>query len=77
MAQVSDMHWGNARGTLKGDRVATLQCSAEAPCTNISLFDNDLWALDQDRPSDSYLCEEVVNPCGFNCTGACDGKCPR
>ncbi|USW56092.1 Putative glycoside hydrolase, family 28, pectin lyase/virulence factor [Septoria linicola] len=75
--QISDMHWGKAKGTLKGDRVATLQCSAEAPCTNINLFDNDLWALDQNIPSYSYLCEEVVNPTGFNCTGACNGQCPR
>ncbi|CAK4032292.1 glycoside hydrolase family 28 [Lecanosticta acicola] len=75
--QISDMHWGNANGTLKGDRVATLQCSAAAPCYNIELSNNTLWALDQNIPSSSYLCEQVENAIGFHCTGACDGQCPH
>ncbi|KAF7190679.1 Alpha-L-rhamnosidase rgxB [Pseudocercospora fuligena] len=75
--QISDIHWGNAQGSLKGDRVATLQCSAAAPCYNIELFNNYLWALDQDIQATSYLCEAVENTIGFNCTGACDGQCPH
>lgn len=75
---ISSLHWGLTHGTLKGDRIATLQCSAVAPCSNIHLFDNDLYALDQHlKPADSYLCEQVVNPTGFNCTGPCAGQCPH
>lgn len=75
---ISSLHWGRTHGTLKGDRIATLQCSAVAPCSNIHLFDNDLYALDQHlKPADSYLCEQVVNPTGFNCTGPCAGQCPH
>ncbi|KAK4497820.1 hypothetical protein PRZ48_010474 [Zasmidium cellare] len=73
--QITDMNWGNARGTLKGDRVATLQCSGAAPCTDINLYDNDLQALDQNIPATSYLCDNVDDPQGFECTGPCNGQC--
>ena len=71
------MNWGNATGTLKGDRVATLWCSGTAPCTGINLFNNTLWALDQNIPSFSYLCEAVESTENFNCTHKCNGDCPK
>ncbi|EME42600.1 glycoside hydrolase family 28 protein [Dothistroma septosporum NZE10] len=75
--KIEDMNWGDANGTLKGDRVATLWCSGAAPCTGINLFNNTLWALDQEIPSYSYLCEAVESTENFNCTHKCNGDCPK
>lgn len=69
------MHWGNVNGTIRGDRIATLQCSGAAPCPGIDLHDNTLFSVDQDKPVDQYLCENVVGPEGFECTAPCDGNC--
>lgn len=75
--QISDLHWGDTHGTVNGNRVAALQCSAAAPCHNINIFNNNLTALDSGKPSEEYLCEQVDDVSGFECTGPCDGKCPR
>lgn len=75
--QISDMHWGNAHGTTRSDRVATLDCSAEAPCERVQLFDNDLTVAGDGRDVQTYLCDNVVDQVGFECTEPCNGRCPK
>lgn len=76
--KISDMHWGDARGTVRNERVATLDCSGEAPCERIELFDNDLTLVgDNERKAGVYLCDNVEGEIGFECTEPCNGRCPR
>jgi len=74
--KISDMHWGNARGTVTRDNVATLDCSKEAPCADIELFNNEL-TLGDGREVKGYLCDNVDGEIGFECTAPCDGRCPK
>lgn len=74
--KISDLHWGNARGTLRGDRVATLDCSGEAPCEGIELFDNDLTVAGDGQAAKVYLCDNVDGEIGFECSEPCNGRCP-
>ncbi|KAG7044404.1 exo-rhamnogalacturonase B [Colletotrichum scovillei] len=66
--QIRDITVDSMAGTTKSSRVASLQCSAVAPCTNIGLFDVDL-EFANGTAATSYLCGNAVNPQGFNCTG--------
>ncbi|KAK1547637.1 exo-rhamnogalacturonase B [Colletotrichum paranaense] len=66
--QIRDITLNGMVGTTKSSRVASLQCSAVAPCTNIGLFDIDL-EFANGTAATSYLCGNAVNPQGFNCTG--------
>lgn len=75
--QIEDMHWGNIQGTVQGKTVATLQCSAAAPCPGIELFNNTLESLGTNQTAYEYLCDNVVDTEGFECTGPCDGDCPQ
>ena len=60
-------------GTTKSDRVASLQCSAVAPCTDIELENVNL-KLSNGTETTSYLCGNVVDAIGWNCTGpVCEG----
>ncbi|KAI3531931.1 exo-rhamnogalacturonase B [Colletotrichum filicis] len=67
--QIRDITLNGMVGTTKSSRVASLQCSAVAPCTNIGLFDVDL-EFANGTAATSYLCGNAVSPQGFNCTGA-------
>ncbi|KAJ6078436.1 hypothetical protein N7467_008189 [Penicillium canescens] len=66
--QIKDVEIDGLSGTSKSTRVASLQCSAVAPCTNISIFDTALH-LSNGTDVEGYLCGNVANPIGFNCTG--------
>lgn len=66
--QIRDLEVRNARGTTKDKRVASFQCSAVAPCTDISLYDIDV-RFSNGTAAPDYLCGNVVNPQGFTCTG--------
>ncbi|POS77594.1 polygalacturonase [Diaporthe helianthi] len=66
--QIRDFEVQNARGTTKDKRVASFQCSAVAPCTDISLYDIDV-KFSNGTAAPGYLCGNVVNPQGFTCTG--------
>ncbi|KAL4957483.1 pectin lyase fold/virulence factor [Aspergillus filifer] len=71
--QIRDITVANLSGTTESDRVASLQCSAVAPCTNIGLLGIDL-ELSNGTAAESYLCGNVERPRGFNCTGGvCEG----
>lgn len=61
-------------GTTASANVASLQCSAVRPCSNIALEGVDLVTGGGSRAA-GYLCSEVVGNVGFNCTGsACVGS---
>ncbi|KAF5519098.1 Alpha-L-rhamnosidase rgxB [Colletotrichum aenigma] len=66
--QIRDITVDGMSGTTKSSRVASLQCSAVAPCINIGLFDVDL-RFDNGTAAASYLCGHAENPLGFECTG--------
>ncbi|KAJ5746979.1 uncharacterized protein N7511_008675 [Penicillium nucicola] len=67
--QIKNVQINGLSGTSKSTRVASLQCSAVAPCTNIAIRDSTL-LLSNGTAAESYLCGNVVNPVGFNCTGS-------
>lgn len=67
--QIRDVEISGLTGTTKDQRVASLQCSAVAPCTNITLGGIDL-TFNNGTRAGSYLCGKVVGNIGWNCTGA-------
>ncbi|KAL4807731.1 pectin lyase fold/virulence factor [Aspergillus unguis] len=71
--QIRDVTVKDLVGTTESSRVASLQCSAVAPCTNLGLFDVDL-ELGNGTAADEYLCGNVEHPRGFECNGeVCEG----
>lgn len=66
--QIRNLEVRNARGTTKSSNVASFQCSAVAPCTDIGLYDIDV-RFSNGTAAPGYLCGNVVNPEGFECTG--------
>ncbi|CAG8898009.1 unnamed protein product [Penicillium egyptiacum] len=66
--QIKNVEIDGLSGTSESTRLASLQCSAVAPCTNITIVDSTLH-LDNGTAASEYLCGNVANPTGFNCTG--------
>lgn len=67
---VRDLTLRDWTGTAASDVVAELQCSAASPCTGVVIQGVDIWdPVNNTRPA-NYLCDSVVSPTGFNCTGA-------
>ncbi|KAK2606875.1 hypothetical protein N8I77_005598 [Diaporthe amygdali] len=66
--QIRNVEIRNARGTTKNKNVASFQCSAVAPCTDIGIYDINVTFTNGTAAKD-YLCGNVVNPQGFECTG--------
>lgn len=66
--QIKDVEIKNLSGTTASTRVASLQCSAVAPCSNITITDTDLLLANSTEAAE-YLCGNVVDPMGFTCTG--------
>ncbi|KAJ3734483.1 pectin lyase fold/virulence factor [Lentinula guzmanii] len=59
------------RGTASSSVVGSMQCSAASPCTGIEIEDVEDGIVDPvngTRPV-NYLCDSVMDPVGFNCTG--------
>lgn len=67
---IRDLALRNWTGTAESDVVAELQCSAASPCTGIVIEDVDLVNPVNGTAPANYLCDSVVRPTGFNCTGA-------
>lgn len=73
--EIRDITVDGLSGTTASTSVASLQCSAVKPCTNIGLFDIDLTLTSNGTGAAAYLCSEVVDNVGFTCTGpACVGS---
>ncbi|WPG97367.1 pectin lyase-like protein [Acrodontium crateriforme] len=74
--QVSDIRFINATGTITSPNVATLQCSANAPCSGIDFSNNNVSPVGAAAQSATgYLCSNVKDPIGFQCTDKCKGHC--
>ena len=77
--RISDLYFGPAEGTVQGPAVAAFQCSGKAPCTGITVIDNDFKIFSNHSIPTGYLCSNVDDPVGFNCTADCgpqDENCP-
>ena len=68
---IRDMTIKNWSGTTTSDVIGDMQCSAAAPCTGITIegVEGLVDTVNGTLPS-QYLCDSVVDPTGFNCTGA-------
>lgn len=49
--------------------MASLQCSAVAPCSGIEISDVDLRSIKNGTEAAEYLCGHVESTEGFKCTG--------
>ncbi|KAJ5236255.1 hypothetical protein N7489_006346 [Penicillium chrysogenum] len=67
--QIRNVEIDGLSGTSESTRLASLQCSAVAPCTNITIVGSTLH-LDNGTAASEYLCGNVANLTGFKCTGA-------
>lgn len=62
------------------DPIASLQCSAAAPCKNITVEDVQL-SLKNGTEAYGWLCHNLEGAVGYNCTGStyeegsADGSC--
>ncbi|KAJ4393820.1 hypothetical protein N0V93_003035 [Gnomoniopsis smithogilvyi] len=70
LVQIHDVAVTNVTGTTKSADVASLQCSAVKPCYNIELQDIELRLVSTTTYAADYLCSEVEDNIGFNCTGS-------
>ncbi|KAF2684270.1 glycoside hydrolase family 28 protein [Lentithecium fluviatile CBS 122367] len=71
--QVRDVEIEGLRGTTKSARVASLQCSAVAPCMDVAIEGVDL-KFANGTAAGSYLCGNVGEKRGWECTGkVCEG----
>lgn len=70
---VRDITMDGLTGTTVSPNIASLQCSAVKPCDEINLTNIDL-KFENGTSTKSYLCGNVKEPGGFECTGkACEG----
>ncbi|KAF2167153.1 glycoside hydrolase family 28 protein [Zasmidium cellare ATCC 36951] len=65
--QVSNLQIRNVTGSLSTDAVVSLQCSGAAPCQDVDIEDVNVTVPDGETPQ--YLCDNVDDPDGFECTG--------
>lgn len=67
---IRDLVLRDWHGTATSDVVAELQCSAASPCTGMVIEGIDIVDTVNNTAPANYLCDSVVSPTGFNCTGA-------
>ncbi|KFX95946.1 hypothetical protein V490_03582 [Pseudogymnoascus sp. VKM F-3557] len=72
--EISHINVNSVRGTTQDSKVSSFQCSAVKPCHDIKITDEHLVLKSNGTKATSYLCSNVFNTRGFNCTGpACEG----
>ncbi|KAF2669977.1 glycoside hydrolase family 28 protein [Microthyrium microscopicum] len=64
--QIRDIRVSDIKGTITKDSVASLKCSASAPCSGLS-FSNISLKRESGASIQKYSCANVVDPKGFNC----------
>lgn len=69
--QIRDLSFSGISGSSSTDVVASLQCSAVKPCEHIEIDADslDIAVNGTDVLADEYLCGNVDDPIGFDCTG--------
>lgn len=69
--QISDVTWSNISGTVSNNLLATLQCSAAAPCTDIVIEGADGLVFNSTEPAPSVECSNVeLGPGSTACNGS-------
>ncbi|KAK8069180.1 glycoside hydrolase family 28 protein [Apiospora phragmitis] len=66
---IRDLVLEDWHGTAVSDVVAAVQCSAAKPCTGIEIKNIDIVDTVNGTAPANYLCDNVVDPQGFACTG--------
>lgn len=74
---IRDLTLENWSGNGTSNVVASLQCSAASPCTGIEIGGVNILDTVNDTMPTSYLCDSVLSPTGFNCTGVPYGENSR
>jgi galacturan 1,4-alpha-galacturonidase len=70
---IEDIFIENIEGTIDADPIASFQCSAAAPCKDISMLDVELTMVNGSVAT-GWSCSNLIGAVGFNCTGsACSG----
>ena len=67
--EIRDITVTGLSGSGQSTAVASLQCSAVAPCSDIEIKDVDLTNADGEEVVEEYLCLNANNLQGFECTG--------
>ncbi|GIZ41997.1 hypothetical protein CKM354_000527800 [Cercospora kikuchii] len=75
---IRDLTLKNWSGTTTSDVIGEMQCSAAAPCTGFTIegMEGIIDTVNNTLPS-QYLCDSVIDPTGFECTGVPYGENPR
>lgn len=68
--EIRDIEISNLQGTTNTNNVVSLQCSGVKPCHDITLTDIDLKLSTNGEEASAYLCGNVEDTHGWNCTGA-------
>ncbi|EOD49415.1 putative pectin lyase-like protein [Neofusicoccum parvum UCRNP2] len=66
---IRDLRLENWSGDAVSDVVASIQCSAASPCTGVEIENITIVDSVNNTMPANYLCDSVVSPTGFNCTG--------
>ncbi|KAH6647143.1 pectin lyase fold/virulence factor [Truncatella angustata] len=74
--EIGNFEIANFYGTASALNLTSFQCSAVKPCHDITIRNATLIKASNGATSPvGYLCDNLVNPIGFNCTGSpCIGK---
>lgn len=64
-----DLRLLNWTGTTTSDVIGSMQCSGASPCTGLVIDGIDIVDTVNGTAPANYLCDAVVDPVGFNCTG--------
>lgn len=67
--QIRDLVFTDISGTVDSAEVASFQCSAVAPCEDITIENVSLRIAGNTTLADEYLCGNVEGTVGWNCTG--------
>ncbi|KAK3937520.1 galacturan 1,4-alpha-galacturonidase B, partial [Diplogelasinospora grovesii] len=69
--QIGDIEVSGLSGASKSATLASFQCSAVRPCYNLTITDADVTYTSSTGTAQAtgYLCGNVVDPIGWNCTG--------
>lgn len=67
--QIRDLVFTDISGTVDSAEVASFQCSAVAPCEDITIENVSLRIAGNTTLADEYLCGNVEGAVGWNCTG--------
>jgi len=65
--QIEDLTWGDVKGTVASNLVATLQCSGDAPCKGVNIS-NVAVTFNGSEVASEYSCGNVTDPIGFTCS---------